>query len=217
MSIAICSDANSWINDSIPELLLNLTSAGHSCVWVNNADDLDGGDLCFYLSYGRIVREEKLGKFRNNLVVHASDLPKGRGWSPTSWMILEGKNRIPVTLIEALPEVDSGPIYDQICIDLEHSDLVDEWRMKLSRVTLSLVQDFVRKYPASLEGKRAQQGEPSFYPKRGPLDSQLDVGKPLIEQFNLLRIVDNESYPAFFDAYGSEFVLRVHKRTSTKH
>lgn len=217
LSIVICSDAGSWINNSIPELLLSLMSMDHTCVWVNNADDLDGGDICIYLSYGRIVSEERLSKFRNNLVVHASDLPKGRGWSPTSWMILEGQSQIPVTLIEALPKVDSGPIYDQIWIDLEHADLVDEWRIKLSRATVSLVQDFVRNYPVSLEGKRAQQGEPSFYPKRGRLDSQLDVGKPLIEQFNLLRIVDNESYPAFFDAYGSEFVLQVQKRTSTKH
>lgn len=217
LSIAICSDAKSWINDSIPELLLNLMSSGHSCFWVNNANHLDGGDLCFYLSYSRIVSPEKLAKFQNNLVVHASDLPRGRGWSPMSWMILEGQNRIPVTLIEALPEVDSGPIYDQIWMDLENADLVDDLRAKLSRATVSLVQDFVRKYPASLEGKRAQQGEPSFYPKRGPLDSQLDVGKPLIEQFNLLRIVDNRSYPAFFDAHGSEFVLQVHKRTFTKH
>lgn len=192
-------------------------SAGHSCFWVHNADDLDGGDLCFYLSYGRIVSKEKLGKFRNNLVVHASDLPKGRGWSPTSWMILEGQNQIPVTLIEALPEVDSGPIYGQIWMELENADLVDDWRAKLSRATVSLVQDFVRKYPASLESKSDQQGEPSFYPKRGPLDSRLDVGKPLIEQFNLLRIVDNERYPAFFYAYGTKFVLQVNKRTSSKH
>lgn len=192
-------------------------SAGHSCIWVNNADDLDGGDLCFYLSYSRIVSQEKLAQFQNNLVVHASDLPKGKGWSPMSWMILEGQNRIPVTLIEALPEVDSGPIYDQFWMDLEQTDLVDDWRAKLSRATVSLVRDFVGKYPASLESKTDQQGEPSFYPKRGPFDSQLDVAKPLIEQFNLLRIVDNKSYPAFFDAHGSEFVLQVHKRTSTKH
>lgn len=95
--------------------------------------------------------------------------------------------------------------------------IVDEWRKKLSQATSTLIQDFVSKYPASLDGKRAQQVEPSFYPKRGPSDSQLDVTKSLIEQFNLLRIVDNKSYPAFFNAHGSEFLLRVSKRTSSKH
>ena len=102
-------------------------------------------------------------------------------------------------------------------MDLEQADLVDDWRTKLSRATINLVQAFVSKYPASLKSKRDQKGKPSFYPKRGPSDSQLDLRKPLIEQFNLLRIVDNERYPAFFNAYGNEFVLQVHKRTSNKH
>lgn len=102
-------------------------------------------------------------------------------------------------------------------MDLEQADLVDDWRAKLSRATVSLVQGFVWKYPGSLKIKRDQEGKPSFYPKRGPLDSQLDPKKPLIEQFNLLKILDNARYPAFFDVYGIEFVLQVHKRTSTKH
>lgn len=217
LSIAICSDPNSWINDSIPELLLSLLSAGHSCVWAHDADDLHHGDLCFYLSYGRIVSQEKLGQFQNNLVVHASDLPEGRGWSPASWMILEGKNRIPITLIEALCEVDSGPIYDQIWLELDQTDLIDVWHSKLSEATASLVCSFVSNYPVSLQKKRDQQGQSSFYERRRPLDSQLDATQPLNKQFNLLRIVDNESYPAFFQIHSSEFVLKIYKRTPTKH
>jgi UDP-2,4-diacetamido-2,4,6-trideoxy-beta-L-altropyranose hydrolase len=217
LSIAICSDVKSWINDSIPELLLNLMGFGHTCTWVNNADELEGGDLCFYLSYSRIVKEEKLAQFKNNLVVHASDLPKGRGWSPASWLILEGKNRIPVTLIEALPDVDSGPIYDQIWMDLDQTDLIDDWHVKLSEATVSVVQRFVLSYPLSVYRKRDQEGEPSFYPKRTPKDSELDVNKTLLEQINSLRIADNKYYPAFFELHGSEFVLNIYKRASTKN
>lgn len=78
------------------------------------------------------------------------------------------------------------------CPPARGSDLADEWRIKLLRAIVTLVQDFVRKYPECLDSRRVQQGEPSFYPKRGILDSHLDVGRRLIEQFNLLRIVDNE-------------------------
>jgi methionyl-tRNA formyltransferase len=102
-------------------------------------------------------------------------------------------------------------------MSLEQANLVDDWCTKLSRATVSLVMGFVSKYPTSVQGKRNQQGEPSFYPNRAPLDSQLNVEKSRIEQFNLLRVVDNDSYPAFFDAHGSQFVLQVFKRTSTKH
>ena len=46
--------------------------------------------MFFYLSYEKIVEKKVLKKFKNNLVIHASDLPKGKGWSPLSWQILKG-------------------------------------------------------------------------------------------------------------------------------
>jgi UDP-2,4-diacetamido-2,4,6-trideoxy-beta-L-altropyranose hydrolase len=217
LSITICSDPNSWINSSIPFLLLDLMSAGHSVTWVNSTADLEGGDLCFFLSYSQIVSHQKLAKFRNNLVIHASDLPKGRGWSPASWLILNGESRIPVTLIEACVEVDSGPIYDQIWINLDPTDLVDDWRVKLSKATINLVQSFIYNYPSSLLKERKQHGDASYYPKRVSLDSRLDEGRSLAEQFNLLRIADNKNYPVFFEMHGTEFVLQIHKRTFSNH
>ena len=48
-------------------------------------------DLCICLSYSKLLSEKDLSKFKNVLVVHESELPKGKGWSPLSWQILEGK------------------------------------------------------------------------------------------------------------------------------
>ena len=110
LSVAVCSDSKSWINNHIPKLIIQWLSGRWMC-WTHNADILPGGTLCFYLSYGRIVNRELRAKYRYNLVVHASNLPKGRGWSPASWMILEGKKRIPVTLLEASDDVDSAEVY----------------------------------------------------------------------------------------------------------
>jgi len=66
---------------------------------VHNANELLTGEFCFYLSYGKIVSKDMLSRFKHNLVVHESDLPQGKGWSPLTWQILEGKNRIPVTAV----------------------------------------------------------------------------------------------------------------------
>ena len=60
------------------------------------------------LSYGKIVEEQYLKEHTHNLIIHASDLPKGRGWSPYIWQIIEGCNEIIVTLFEAAPKVDAG-------------------------------------------------------------------------------------------------------------
>ncbi|MFZ5589814.1 MAG: methionyl-tRNA formyltransferase [Pseudomonadota bacterium] len=148
--------------------------------------------------------------YRHNLVVHASDLPKGKGWSPASWQILAGAGRIPVTLFEAVDAVDAGPIYLQEWLDLDGTELLDEWRGMLAKATINLVRSFVAQYPDVLKFAREQLGEPSFYPRRRDKDSELTPTKTLAEQFNHLRIVDNERYPAFFRYKGREYVIKVY-------
>ena len=37
------------------------------------------------------------------------------------------------------------------------------------------------------------------------------VDKTIKEQFNLLRVVDNEKYPAFFDYSGTRYLLKIYK------
>ena len=56
-----------------------------------------------------------------------------------------------------------------------------------------------------------QTGDESFYPRRKPDDSRLDPSRTLADQFHLLRVVDNERYPAFFESCGSLYTLRIRK------
>lgn len=209
LKIAICSDAGSWINETVAELATGWLGDGHCVSWVHDADDLPGGDLCFYLSYGRIVGESIRSRYDHNLIVHASDLPKGRGWSPASWLILGGAEQIPVTLFEAIDKVDAGPIYLQEWIDLEGTELIEDWRAQVARKTRDLANAFVASYPGILDKAREQIGEPTMYPRRRAQDSLLDSDLSIAAQFNQLRIVDNDSYPAFFRHNGKEFVLKI--------
>ena len=55
LNLSICSDVNSWINSFIPKLLLEWLNDGHTVTWVHSATELKGGDICFYLSYSKIV------------------------------------------------------------------------------------------------------------------------------------------------------------------
>ena len=207
----MCSDAGSWINTSIPGLLINWLTQGHEVRWTHDANTLPEGDVCFYLSYGRIVGAKTLKRHRNNLVVHASDLPKGRGWSPLTWQILEGKNLITVTLFEAAEAVDSGPIYKQVDIQFSGSELINDLRKAVAEATIGLCRFFLGAYPDVIQTGISQYGEPSFYARRRPDDSFIDVDKSLKEQFNLLRTVDNDNYPAWFELKGERFKLLIEK------
>lgn len=212
LRINVCSDAESWINKSIPELLLDWIGEGHGVRWTHDAATLPEGDVCFYLSYGRIVGADILAQHRNNLVVHASDLPGGRGWSPLTWQILEGKNIIPVTLFEAAEAVDSGPIYKQVHLHFTGLELIDELRKAVTEATIALCRFFVREYPKIITTGTIQQGEPTFYARRRPKDSLINIEKPLKEQFNLLRTVDNKKYPAWFEIKGKRFTLLIERQ-----
>jgi UDP-2,4-diacetamido-2,4,6-trideoxy-beta-L-altropyranose hydrolase len=210
-SIAILSNSTSWLNNFIPELILFFLAGGYRVQWAHEKKELQPGDFCFYLGCEEIVQADILSKYRNNLVVHESDLPKGKGWSPLTWQILEGKKRIPITLFEASEKVDSGVIYLQDWIEFDGSELIDELRKAQAKITIGLCKQFIKDYPQIFENARKQAGEESFYPRRFEMDSALDPSQSLEGQFNLLRVVDNQNYPAFFYLNGHRYLLRIDK------
>ena len=207
--IVVLSDLTSWINSTVEELAEHWKALDHEVVWFHDLQQLPPADFCFCLSFSQLIPPIIRQQFKHALVVHESDLPEGKGWSPLTWQILEGKNRIPITLIEAADEVDSGLIYAQRWVDFEGHELVDELREGQARATKEICQWFVDHYPESLSEAREQQGRESFYARRRPKDSQLDPNKTIAEQFNLLRVVDSERYPAFFDLKGRRFYLKI--------
>lgn len=177
--------------------------------WIHHPAQLVAGDVCFMLNCGRLISPEQLALHRHNLVVHASDLPKGQGWSPMTWQILEGASRIPITLFEAIAELDSGPIYLQQQLHLQGHELVNEWRSLLAQATKELCLEWLDRHHEVVAAAWPQLGEPSRYERRRPIDSQLDPEGTLAEQFNLLRVVDNQNYPAFVRLGGRSFQIHV--------
>lgn len=214
LSLTILSDCGSWINDWIPGILTGWMKQGHRVRWVHKPAALKPGDLCFFLGCGQLVSPEQLTMHSHNMVVHASDLPRGRGWSPLTWQVLEGRRRVPVTLLEAVASVDAGDIYLQQWIDLAGHELLGEIREEIALATQALCRAFVNKYPDVVEQARPQSGEPSYYPRRGPADSMLNPNQSLADQFELLRVVDNDRYPAFFELRGQQYRLRIQKVTN---
>ncbi|HOG23875.1 MAG TPA: formyltransferase family protein, partial [Candidatus Omnitrophota bacterium] len=146
---------------------------------------------------------------KQNIVVHGSALPYGKGMSPVSWQILEGKNRIPLTLFEATERIDAGDIYFQDELRLTGDELIKEWQEKLGLKIVEMCLLFIQKRDGLTA--RRQVGESTYYRKRIPIDSELDIRKTLAHQFNLLRIVDNDKYPAFFIYKNRKYLLRIEK------
>lgn len=212
--VSVVVDNDSWILPHAEELVRLLADGGDDARRCRTHEDITQGAVAFYLGCIHITPPEVIARNRRNLVVHESDLPRGRGFSPLTWQVLEGRNTIPICLIEAVADVDAGPVIYRDSLTFEGHELIGEMRDQLGRMTVSLCRRFMDA-PSPLEGE-PQSGEPSTYMRRRPMDSTLDVDKTIAEQFDLLRVVDNSHYPAFFEFRGCRYRLAVEKVPAAK-
>ena len=166
-------------------------------------------DTVFILSYHRIISKEFLSKHKHNIVVHAADLPQGKGWAPIAWQILEGKSEIVFTLFEADESADNGPFYLKKTVKFTGYELNDEIRAIQAQTCIDLCQEFINSYQNITATE--QSGIESFYRKRNAQDSELDINKSINEQFNLLRVVDNDHYPAFFYKDNHKYIVKIYQ------
>lgn len=207
--ITVLVDNDSWILPYAEKLVQKLTELKYETRLARSADAIEYGWINFILGCTRIISEHALRLNQHNLVVHESGLPKGRGFAPMAWQILEGKDNIPVCLIEAAVEADAGDIWLQDSIQLDGSELCDEWRALQGQKTIEMCLRFVNEYPNISKCKQA--GVSSYYERRRPTDSCLDVNKTLGEQFNILRVSDNTRYPAYFEINKQSYIVKIYK------
>jgi methionyl-tRNA formyltransferase len=208
--IAVLTSKDSWFVPYAKKFIRILKSKGYKAkLFFDHKYIDDSFPVVFILSYFKIIDKEALKKHKHNLVVHASDLPKGRGWAPLFWQILEGKSKIPIVLFEATEKVDSGDVYIKDYIKFEGHELHDEIREKQAEKTIELCLKFLDEY-GKLKPKK-QKGTPTFYRRRTPADSELNINETIKKQFNLLRIVNNEEFPAFFYYKGYKYILKIYK------
>lgn len=206
----LTSDKNHPVVSNLIDWKEYMRDKGYIVTIHYEVDKLIGGDILFLVSCSEIIHTSHKSLYRNVFVLHASDLPEGRGWSPHIWKILAGSNQIILSLIEAAVPVDSGKIWLQTSFELKGHELLPEINELLFNAEISLMTKVVEEYSSIMP--RNQEGTPGPYlKKRTPQDSELDIDASLRDQFNLLRTVDNNRYPAFFNHLGNRYFLKIEK------
>ena len=206
----IMDNKNNWYYPRAGNLVKVIKKLGHTCKLYQNQKQLPtGSDITFYLGHEGYIKREYRAKSKYNIVVHASDLPKGKGMSPSTWQILENKSKIPITLFEVADGFDTGDYYIKDSFGLDGGELIDEWQKKLGDCIEKMILRFIKKHK-SLKAKK-QKGKSTIYKRRSAKDSEISINKTIKEQFGLLRVVDNERYPAFFTYKGAKYILKIYK------
>lgn len=200
-------------NDWISKYILNNKaiesfSNNYSFKYCFSENDINSNEILFILGYTKILSKEVLSRSTLNLVIHESELPKGKGFSPVQWQILEGQNTILVSLIEAVDQLDAGDIFSTAKIELDGYELLAEIRKKQADTTVSLITEFLKKFPNYT--RVPQTGEETIYPRRKEIDDQLNPDKTIREQFNHFRIANNDEYPLYFVIDGHKYFLKIY-------
>ena len=203
----LCDNETSWFWNTSNNFLEDLEKHGHKVKVCRSESELVKADVSAFISCNKIVSKEGLSKSLSNIVCHPSDLPKGRGFSPIAWEIIKDAEFLVFTLFEADEQVDNGEIYEKIKIKLNGSELNEEIKDLQAKTTYSMILDYINKFPNNKSFK--QKWKPTYYKRRNKSDSELDPDKTISQQFNLLRVVDNNLYPAYFYYREKKYILKI--------
>lgn len=206
----LCSDEGHPVNAHLQRWIA-ANEATHRVELVRRKSELSGGDILFLISCSEIIRASERNAYRFALVLHASDLPKGRGWSPHIWEIIRGAEAITLSLLEVEDRVDSGRIWKKILIPVPKHALWNEINELLFEAEIALIDYAVSRCADIIPVKQDPGIEPTYFPRRSPEDSRVDPEKSIASQFDRIRVCDPERFPAFFEMHGKKYKLRLEK------
>jgi len=206
----LCSDPSHPVNGYLEAWAQSRASA-HEIELVTAKAELDGGDLLFLISCSELITPVETAKYGVSLVLHASDLPRGRGWSPHIWELARGEDVITVSLLEVEDKVDSGKIWKKETISVPAHALWDEVSHLLFEAEIGLINFAIKNFRDISPTPQPVCESATYYPRRTPANSRLDVNKTIAEQFNLIRVSDPQRFPAYFDYLGHRYLLKLEK------
>ncbi len=208
----LCSDPRHPVNRWL-EAWAARHAGAHEVSLRRFARDCEGGELLFLVSCSEIVRPETRARYGHAVVLHASDLPEGRGWSPHVWDVIEGRDHLTLSMLAVADPFDTGDVWQKRTIALDGTELYDEINRKLFDAEIELMDWLLEN--AETARPQPQTGTPSVRRRRTPEDSRLDPKQTIEAQFDLLRVCDPERFPAFFELRGARYEVLLRKAGST--
>ena len=215
MKIQILISKSSWANKYTNFIYNQLSKYSNKIIFLNNHLKLKKKfDVNIIFSYFSIIPNKFLKHSKYNLIPHESDLPKGIGMSPLTWQILENKKIIIFSLIEANENLDSGNIYFKKKVFIPKNILFNEIKKIQLKNNILIIKKFLKFLKKNKTSPKSIRpiGKKTFYKKRTPLDSKLNINQSLKKQFNLLRVADYKNYPTYFYMYGKKYILKIIKK-----
>ena len=161
-------------------------------------------------NYHKIIKNVK--NFGNVVIIHSSDLPKGRGWAPLYYSFKDDMPHYTMTCIFAHENVDQGNIILKASFPILPQYTATFLRKIDNELSFLLIKKILEKWPDGNINSIAQEGEPSNRSRRFPNDNKINTNDTLKQLLPHLRGVEKKS-PAFFFHEGVKFLIEINPET----
>ena len=162
----------------------------------------------FFPHWSWIVAEDILKEF-TCVCFHMTDVPYGRGGSPLQNLISRGHKQTKLTALKMTDQLDAGAVYLKAPLSLQGS--AQEIFERSAKLTFEMIQSIIKLEPIPIE----QIGEVTTFSRRKPEQSKVQGNETLNELYDLIRMVDADSYPKAFLHHG-DFTLTFEQAKLSK-
>jgi methionyl-tRNA formyltransferase len=152
-------------------------------------------DLVILWSYKKII--PNLSGKKNIILFHSTDLPKGKGWAPIYYTIIQKNEYFTITGILADEKVDAGNVIVKARFKIKDNYTAEHLRGWDKEISIMLIKEILARFEGKkLEGIR-QTGKDSFYKKRSPEDNEISPDVKVADIIDHLRACER-SHSAYF-------------------
>lgn len=171
-------------------------------------------DIVLICSFNKVLSEDTL-KLVSFINVHLGDLPRYRGRANVNWAIINGENKITISIHKVTPDLDGGNIYAKYPIEIKKSENVGDVYKKINKKLENVLTSVLNKILGGHNGI-PQKGEATYCITRLPEDGLIDWNKTTREIYNLIRGVTKPYPGAFTYLEGKKMIVwssRIPKKT----
>ena len=153
----------------------------------------------FFPDWSWIVPDKIVENFRC-VCFHESDLPKFRGGSPIQNQIIRGIKKTKTTAFFMNDKIDSGDVLLKKSLSLEGT--LDEIFQRMKKNDYEMVNSIIK---GNFKIQK-QKGVPTYYKRRKPEESELNLNKSKEYVYNFIRML-SDPYPNAFIKIGKHKIV----------
>ncbi|AKE52337.1 formyltransferase family protein [Kangiella geojedonensis] len=156
-------------------------------------------DWLFIIGWSQIASKELINSPNEGVLgIHPTLLPQGRGRAAIPWAILKGLDETGVTLFKLDEGVDTGPIVEQISIEMDRKMCATRLYEKVNQAHVELIKKVIPDLLRDNVEMLAQDDTlASEWPGRSPEDGQINLNGSVVDAERLIRAVTHP-YPGAF-------------------